>query len=241
MRYGIISDIHGNWEALHAILEYLHAEHMDRYICLGDLVGYGANPNECVGQIRSLTDRVVAGNHDWAAIGKTDISSFNVYARQAVLWTSGTLNTLNRTYMERLPLRYSEEDLLFVHATPDVPELWGYVLSPYDAWGVLRSLEQWMCVIGHSHYPVAFSWDRKEKVQVHPPCLTLQKGWKYTVNVGSVGQPRDGDPRACCGVLDLDQQTIEVKRVAYDIQTAQEKIRRAGLPEYLAERIARGK
>lgn len=240
MRYGIISDIHANLEALQAVLDHLNTENIDRYICLGDIVGYGANPNECVEWVRNLTEYVVAGNHDWAAVGKTDISVFNLYARRAVLWTSDALTALSRSYIEQLPLRHLEEDGLFVHSTPDAPERWRYILSSYDALWVLRRLEQRICVVGHSHHPVAFSWDTNERVRVQPPCLTLQEGIRIIVNVGSVGQPRDGDPRACYGVLDMDQQTIEVKRVSYDIQTAQEKIRRAGLPEYLAERIARG-
>lgn len=240
MRYGIISDIHGNLEALHAVLDHLNGENIDRYICLGDIVGYGADPNECVELIRNLTDRVIAGNHDWAAVGRTDISVFNIYARRAVLWTSDVLSASSRAYIERLPLRYIEENLLFVHSTPDVPELWRYIFSSYEALWVLRRLKQRVCFVGHSHYPVAFSWKEKEGIRSQSPRLTLQEGMKAIVNVGSVGQPRDGDPRACYGVLDLDQQTVKVKRVLYDVQTAQEKIRRAGLPEYLAERIVRG-
>ena len=252
MRYGIISDIHGNSEALNAVLECLSKERIDRYVCLGDLVGYGANPNECVESVRGLTDRVVAGNHDWAAVGMTDIADFNPHARKAVLWTARHLTEKHRSYLESLPLQWPDGEALFVHATPEAPEEWRYILSSYEAGVYLDTMNARICFIGHSHRPVTFARDGDGRNLILETSFGIEPDWKYIVNAGSVGQPRDGDPRACYVVLDTEEGantdgmsdhvhgTVEIERILYDVEKAQWKIRRAGLPAIEAERLAYG-
>lgn len=240
MRYGIISDIHGNLEALNAVLESLSEERIDRYVCLGDLVGYGANPNECVELVQEFTDWVIAGNHDWAAVGLTDISVFNSHAREAVLWTARHLTGEHRTYLKRLPLQWPDEEALFVHATPESPEEWHYIFSPYEAGAYLDTMSARICFIGHSHRPVVFARDDDGQHLVSGTDFRMKPSWKYIVNVGSVGQPRDGDPRACYAVFDAEEGTAEVKRILYDMEKARRKILRAGLPAIEAERLTYG-
>ncbi|HID12089.1 MAG TPA: metallophosphoesterase [Candidatus Latescibacteria bacterium] len=242
MRYALIADLHGNLEALRVVLHHIDREQPDRLVCLGDLVGYGADPEECIDIVRDRTDRVVVGNHDWAAIGKADISYFNPYAWAAVLWTQGRLRDFHRRYLERLPLTLQEGELYFVHSTPERPEEWNYIFSRAQAAYYLSQLPHRICFIGHSHVPAAFVLRGNDVVLVPGPSLRIpiEPGLRYLINVGSAGQPRDGDNRASYAVVDLAEQVVEVKRVPYDIPTAQRKILKAGLPEVLAERLAYG-
>jgi len=242
MRYALISDVHGNLEALQVVLHHIDMERPDRLVCLGDLVGYGADPEKCIDIVRERTELVVAGNHDWAAIGKTDISYFNPYAQAAVLWTQKRLGNFHRRYLEKLPLILQEEELLFVHSTPERPEEWNYVFSRVQAAYYLARLSHRLCFIGHSHIPVAFVFRGGEVALVTGPSfrISIEPDLRYLINIGSVGQPRDGDNRASYAVVDLAEQVVEVKRVPYDIPTAQRKILKAGLPEVLAERLAYG-
>lgn len=242
MRYALISDVHGNLEALQVVLHHVERDAPDRLVCLGDLVGYGADPQKCIEMVGGRTELVVAGNHDWAAVGRTDISYFNPYARAAVLWTMERLGEFHRKYLEGLPLVLSEGELHFVHSTPERPEEWNYIFSPVQAAYHLSKLQGHICFVGHSHVPVAFVWDGEEVSWVPGPSFEvhIEPGLRYLVNVGSVGQPRDGDSRAAYAILDLEGGTIEVRRVPYDIATAQRKILKAGLPEVLAERLAYG-
>lgn len=245
MRYAVISDIHGNLEALQAALRYLDSERIDEYICVGDIVGYGANPNECVEIIRGLTDKVVVGNHDHAAIGLTDISYFNPYARQAVLWTGQVLTPQNRDYLARLPFILELEQELIVHASPNRPQDWGYILSIFDAIVAFKHMEsQWqhlpLCFIGHSHQPIVLEKKEDSCRPIWDDFFEVDGSHRYIINVGSVGQPRDGNPRLCYCIYDTEEQTVSIKRAMYDVATAQEKIRRAGLPEILAYRLALG-
>ncbi len=245
MRYGILSDIHGNLEALDAVLEALTEEGIDRYLCLGDIVGYGANPNECLDRVIALTTEVIAGNHDHAAIGKLDITSFNHFAAEAALWTMRQLTPAARRYLGELPYTRRIDDLFAVHASPANPEEWIYLTSPGgvdEGFGALPGGIT-ICVIGHTHTPGIFELDpaedrcRQIPAQVH----RLAPGCRYIVNVGSVGQPRDEDPRAAYCVYDTGEVRVEIKRVSYDMDTAQRKIRAAGLPDMLAERLAYGR
>jgi diadenosine tetraphosphatase ApaH/serine/threonine PP2A family protein phosphatase len=240
MRYGIISDIHGNLEALNAVLENLSKERIDRYLCLGDLVGYGANPNECVALVRELTDWVIAGNHDWVAVSLSDSSAFNPHARKAALWTARSLTEEHRSYLCKLPLKRPDGEALFVHSTPEEPERWRYILSPHEAGKHFDLLNPQICFIGHSHRPVVFARGDDGHVLVLGADFSIKSNWKYIVNVGSVGQPRDGDPKASYAIFDAEEASVRIKRVSYDIEKAQQKIRRAGLPEIEAERLAYG-
>lgn len=241
MRIGIFSDIHGNLEALEAVLKTLKKSSIDRYVCLGDIVGYGANPNECIDMVRNLTDAVVMGNHDHCVLGLTTISDFNTYAQQAVLWTARQLIPENETYLRSLPFVIREGRYVYVHATLDRPEEWGYVFSSWQAQTCLHYIDDgYVCCIGHSHRPLVFSGN-DELLCVGGACkISFEPDMKYLINVGSVGQPRDTDPRAAACIVDEEEGTAEIVRIDYDISTAQKKIRAAGLPDFLADRLARG-
>ena len=245
MRYGILSDIHGNLEALDAVLEALEDERIDRYLCLGDVVGYGANPNECLDRVIGLTTDVIAGNHDHAAIGKLDIATFNDFAAEAARWTRRQLTPGGRRYLAELPYIRRMGDLYAVHASPANPEAWHYLTS---LGRVIEGFEALpggitVCVLGHTHAPGIFESIAAEARcrQVPAQVLAMAPESRYIVNVGSVGQPRDGDPRAAYCVFDAGERRLGIKRVPYDVETAQRKIRAAGLPDVLAERLAHGR
>jgi len=239
MRYALVSDIHSNLEALEAVLEDISAQAVDKLICLGDLVGYGANPNECVQRIRDLTSHVVIGNHDSAVVGQTEVSNFNPHARRAVTWTADTIDPENARYLSRRPYTDRIDDLLLVHATPSEPAAWNYLLSAPAARAEFQSFTESICFIGHSHQPIFFSLDEVPRSRKDER-LVCETGERYIVNVGSVGQPRDGDPRSCYAIYDAGHRTVQLRRVAYDVKSAQRKILKAGLPPVLAARLSRG-
>lgn len=242
MRLGIISDIHGNLEALETVLNTLKAQSIDQYICLGDIVDYGANPNECVNIIRELTDKVIAGNHDWAVVGLTDIAYFNLYAQMSVRWTEQQLAKRSIEYLKDLPLTLREGELTFVHATLVNPEDWEYVLSDYGAKRCLSELESGACFIGHSHQPFIYVeyQDGQSGILNFSSVNYDKEKAKYLINVGSVGQPRDLDPRAAFAVVDTERKFIEIHRIEYEVAKAQRKILDAGLPRFLATRLEYG-
>lgn len=241
MRYAIISDIHSNLEALKRVLEQLKEESINKYVCLGDIVGYAANPNECVDTVRALTDMVIAGNHDYAAVRLTDISFFNPVAAQAAIWTGKTLTHENKDYLTNLGLSFSLENLFFVHSSPRNPELWYYVLSLNDAKEGFSVFEEKICFLGHTHQPITFTERAGRYGVVEDSTFAIKEEYRYMVNVGSIGQPRDSDPRACYVIYDTDEQLVEIRRLPYEVETAQEKIRQAGLPEFLARRLELGR
>jgi len=233
------SDIHGNLEALEAVLDRLPAEEADRVVCLGDMVGYGADPNACTEAIRRVADPVLAGNHDWAAVGLVDSEYFNAVALAAIRWTGTTLTSENADWLQSRPLEADMGEAHLVHASPDRPETWPYVSHPVEARTVLAHTEARLCFLGHSHHaficPEAGSGDVVGEGQ-----LRLVGDDRYLINAGSVGQPRDGDSRAAFAVWDQDEDEVRIHRVSYDLQKAQLKIRQAGLPLFLAERLALG-
>lgn len=239
MKYGLISDIHGNLEALKKVLEILSEEGVDKYICLGDIVGYGANPRECIKEVKKLKAVCIAGNHDWAGIGETDIEFFNPYAKEAILWTQQELKKRDKDYLKSLPLAKVVDDFTIVHATLDEPEEWKYFYSTYHAHKNFQILTTPLCFVGHSHIPIIFL-EKDYCTYSKTSELQLEEDYKYIVNIGSVGQPRDGDPRASFAIYDNEEKKVVIKRVDYDIKTAQEKILEAELPPILAERLAFG-
>lgn len=239
--YAIISDIHGNLEAFEAVLEAVSRENVDAVFCLGDLVGYGPNPNECVDLARERSQIVIAGNHDWAAIGYTETDYFNIYAKVAIMWTSETLTQENHEFLEKVPLlkRFNDKSIFLVHATPKEPEQWHYILNYNEAEENFAYLPDRFCLIGHSHVPVIMERNSSGKINAYRGRLFFNNDCSYIINVGSVGQPRDGNPLASYGLIQHDR--IEIKRVPYNIGKTQEKMRKAELPEYLVERIAVGR
>lgn len=239
MRYAIISDIHSNLEALDVVRLQIERIKPDAVICLGDIVGYGASPNQCVEMIMGIVDTCLAGNHDWGVIGRTDLSYFNRYAREAAIWTARNIEPSARQYLEGLALVYSiEPDLRFVHATPGNPERWDYIFTIADATRQFRQFNEKICFVGHSHVPGVIEMQRDGRVEATLASSKIEQGCRYIVNVGSVGQPRDGDPRACLCIYEDDQ--VRIERFEYDIELARKKIIMAGLPRILGDRLLWG-
>ncbi len=241
-RVGIISDIHGNFHALEAALAELDRESLDAIICCGDVVGYGGNPNECVETLRERAIPTIVGNHDHAALMLTDISNFNDIARAAVVWTKKVLREENAEFLRQLPLtiRDPKNGVYYVHSSPKEPGEWHYVLTMGEARTNFSYFTERVCFIGHSHQPFIIENNDGDLSCPSRPEVELRNGCRYLVNVGSVGQPRDHNPRACFAVLDLEEDRLEIRRCDYDLDGAQRAIMDAGLPRELAERLAHG-
>lgn len=232
MRVAIISDIHANLEALEKTVEIIAQKDIDELVCLGDLVGYGANPNECIDLVKRHTNTVLLGNHDQAAINLKQADYFNTYARQAAYWTNVALTEDHTQYLRSLPYTHVDTEFTFVHSSPYEPEEWHYVFTIREASQNFGHFKTAVCFIGHSHVPGIFCEDQRTK--------EIKKGLRYLINVGSVGQPRDGDWRLSFGIFDSDSWSFEAVRSEYDVDTAADKIIRAGLPRFLAERLYNG-
>lgn len=236
----ILSDIHANFEALEAVLADIDRHEVSSMVCLGDFVGYGASPNECVERVRPLIEHGLIGNHDAAAIGRLSLGDFNNEAATAARWTEQALTAETRSYLESLPYKARWHDALLVHASPTEPEEWHYVLSPFDAEEELRSFEEQICFIGHSHYPGTFEQNTRGVDYTRVAEIRLRDDHRYIVNVPSVGQPRDGDPRAGYALYDPEKQLVRHVRLEYDVDKAMDRIKAAGLPQFLAERLRWG-
>ncbi len=240
MRYLIISDIHANLAAFEAVLA--DAGPFDMAWCLGDVVGYGPDPNECVEKLLELPHICVAGNHDWAAIGKLDISDFNPDAARACLWTGEQLTSQNRDYLLNLPQRIVRDDFTIVHGSPRHP-IWEYILYPALAGVNFAHFDTRFCLVGHTHVPVIFCHRPQGACEAFAPAyghpIPLGED-RLIINPGSVGQPRDGDPRASYAILDPEKLTIEYRRVAYPVEVTQKRMREKGLPPRLIARLAFG-
>jgi predicted phosphodiesterase len=249
MRYLILSDIHANIDAFEAVLE--HAEgRWDRVLVLGDLVGYGAEPNLVVDRVRALApDAIIRGNHDKAACGIDDGSQFNHVARMAAFWTGEQLTPGNHDYLRNLPMGPWQIDARteICHGAPFDED--HYIFDGNDATLALRAAQRPLCLYGHTHLPAIFrivgrdmaSFDGNALDPDRDEVIPLQRDTQYLVNVGAVGQPRDGDPRAGYGVLDDEARELRVFRVRYAVEQAQQKILAAGLPASLASRLAVGR
>ncbi|MDI6840358.1 MAG: metallophosphoesterase family protein [bacterium] len=241
MLYGIISDIHSNLEALLVVSKELKRRQIRHIICLGDIVGYGANPNECCEVIDELTDFVILGNHDAGSIGLTDLSYFNEGAKSACIWTSKVLTQKNREWLKSLPITLKNEGDLIVHSAPSNPKAWNYILSEEDAVYEFSTFEENICFVGHSHVPITFVKEDSQYRTIQDYRFKLVPSYRYIINPGGVGQPRDDDPRASFAIYDKDKNEIEIIKVPYDIKSAQQKIIAAGLPKWLAVRLALGR
>jgi len=232
MKFAIISDIHGNLEGLTKALEIIDSKNVGEIFCLGDIVGYGANPNECVALLRERRAQSIIGNHDQAVIDAKKAGTFNDFARQAVDWTVRQLTEANFKYLAGLPYSIQAHDCTFVHASPDKPDEWNYILSVFDAQEFFPFFTTPICWIGHSHRSAIFCEDMTTK--------KVEKGKRYIINVGSVGQPRNGDRRLSFGVFDTDRWEYEHVVSEYDVELARKKIIEAGLPIFLGDRLLFG-
>ena len=239
MKFAIIADIHANLDALEVVLKDAKEQGCTHYTCLGDVVGYGANPRECLDIVRDAEMPTVKGNHDEYCSIDDETEGFNPHAAQAVLWTREQLTDDDRQWLRDLKYFRLVTSFSIVHATLDGPQGWGYVFDKLAAAASFTYQNTSVCFFGHTHVPVAFIRDSMVRGGTYSK-LKIEPGKKYFINIGSVGQPRDGDPRAAYGVYDLDLGVIELRRLEYPIEKAQAKIRAAGLPERLADRLATG-
>ncbi len=240
MRFAIFSDLHGNLEAIEAVLRDAQEKECTQFACLGDLVGYNANPHECVELIRQLDCPVVKGNHDEQASLGHSSRDFNDLAERAIHWTRAHLTEVDKEWLSELRLTRQVRDFTIVHATLDTPAEWGYVFKDLDAVASFTYQHTPVCFFGHTHVAGAFVRDEGVR-RVVTERLTIEPGKKYFINTGSVGQPRDGDARAAYCIYDLERNVVEQRRVPYDIAAAQRKVIAAGLPRLLADRLELGR
>lgn len=240
MRIAIFGDIHSNLEALQSVLADAQIQGCTHHICLGDLVGYSADPAACIDLVRSLDCPVIMGNHDEQAAAAGSLAGFTELAAAAMQWTRGQLGETDKEWLRTLRLQRVIRDFTVVHATLDTPHKWGYIVTPGDAAASFTYQHTPVCFFGHTHEPFVFSTGIAVKKQRYEK-MTLKHGRQYLVNAGSVGQPRDNDWRAAYVIFDPDSLEVELRRVPYDIETTQRKILAAGLPAELAERLALGK
>jgi len=238
--YVILGDIHGNLDALDAVLEETEQFSPDRYLCVGDIVGYGAEPSECIRRIQELDCLCIAGNHEYAVLGKTSIEYFTSEATRSIKWTQRQLSDEDLDFLDSLPLVVDEEDFTMAHGTLHNPEYFEYIQTIYDAQRSFHELDNEICFLGHSHVPVGF-FDSDPIEYTLRPLIELPDSRKCLVNVGSVGQPRDQNPRASYAIYDTENRLVRIRRVRYDIESAARKIREAGLPEFNAERLYEGR
>lgn len=240
MRIALFGDIHANLEALEAVLEDASAQGVTDYVCMGDIVGYNADPAACLEKIRLMDCPTVKGNHDNDAAGNHSLETMNPVAAFALEWTRQQLSEEQRKWLSRLRMVRQVADFTVVHSTLDQPANWNYVTNRFDAMANFSYQFTQICFHGHTHVPrVYVKTDRVTEVLADS--VTIEDGLKYFVNVGSVGQPRDGDWRACYAIFDTEVKHLVFRRVEYEIAKTQEKILAAGLPAMLAERIQEGR
>lgn len=242
MRVGFFSDVHGNWEALSACLQDFEKEGLSKLFFLGDAVGYGADPNQVVEKITELCEISILGNHDAAAIGQLSPHYFNQYARASFYYTQKVLTSDNLAILEKAKIISTWDDFTFVHALPRSPESWGYISTLREAEDNFKYFDNQVCLIGHSHRNFVVSKKGNSKAElIDTESITLEENCRYIINVGSVGQPRDGNPKACYAVYNTADKKLTFKRIKYDIKTAQEKMIKAAIPGYLVNRLKVGR
>ncbi|MBU0684167.1 MAG: metallophosphatase family protein [Candidatus Omnitrophica bacterium] len=240
MLYIILSDIHSNLQALEAVIESFPQKDNIAVICVGDIVGYGANPMQCLDIIRRLNARCVLGNHDAAVVNRMDISRLNEHALDAIIWTKAHTNRIDMRYFDYLPYTFTNDLFTMVHGTLNDPEEFNYLTTNPDAEKTFKLLKTRICFVGHTHRPGVFM---ERAGIVHPlfrKKFTIEDDAKYIINVGSVGQPRDYDNRASYCTYSPENNEIEFRRIEYDIKSAKKAISDAGLPKMLGDRLLIG-
>ena len=241
-RTAIFSDVHGNLEALQAVQRAGVTRGVDAWLCLGDVVGYGADPSACLALTRSLADVILLGNHDAAVAGVQGVEYFNACARRAVDWTRRTFSAPELAFLAGLAVTHIDGEGSYVHADPAVPDAWHYVSDLADVGRALDATQTRLVYVGHTHvgFLCAAGGEGVALVAEGSGRVELMSDCRYLINVGSVGQPRDGDPRACFVLRDDETDTVELVRTDYDVAAAQAGILAAGLPPFLAERLGDG-
>jgi diadenosine tetraphosphatase ApaH/serine/threonine PP2A family protein phosphatase len=240
MKYAILGDIHANLEALTAVLTDASDQGVTHYACTGDMVGYNADPKACLQQIRSLNGTVVQGNHDYYAACNESMELFTSLAQKSIRWTRKQLSLFDRKYLRLLPLIADVESFTLVHSSLSTPHRWTYIFKNRAADANFNNQFNSVCFFGHTHVPLAFVKGISVDNGLYKT-LRIRHGKQYLINVGSVGQPRDRDPRAAYAIYDLDEQTVTLRRVEYDFKTTQQKVRAAGLPFRNALRLEHGR
>jgi len=243
VRIGIISDIHSNYDALEVVLKALEYEMVDTIICLGDLVGYGPEPDICIQRINETCSDIVLGNHDAAIIGKLDFTRFNSLAVEALNWTKENISDSSMKILSSLQERLENKELSItaVHGSPKQDKKWEYIIIIPDAEDAFTAFDTQICFIGHSHRPGAFvSGENGISKSNNPETIAIDQNKKYIINVGSVGQPRDNDPRAAYGILDTEAKTFSLKRLSYPVESVQKKMKETELPWQLSYRLSLG-
>lgn len=240
MKYAILGDIHANLEALTKVLDDARAQGVTRFACVGDIVGYNANPVECLNLVRELNCACVRGNHDHYCSHPENLNGFHPLAADVVSWTRKQLSEEQQVFLRNLRYVSSVETFTIVHSTLDMPEMWGYVFDRLEAEANFNYQSTTLCFYGHTHVPLAFEKTDTIRFGLYTK-IKIGLGKKYLINVGSVGQPRDGDPRAAYVVYDMVNNVVELRRVPYEIDRTQKKILDAGLPGRVAARLALGR
>lgn len=242
MLSAIFSDIHSNLQAYQTFLEDCKKERIDKYYCTGDIVGYGANPKECIKLTQKLNCPIVCGNHDFAAVGKLSCDYFNQHAKEAVFWTQRNIDETDKNYLSRLPYLYEEKNFGLVHGSLDSPEEFNYVLDLESAAVNIRLQKSKLLFVGHTHVPVIFFKAKDTHVNYTTELqIKTEPDLFYLINVGSVGQPRDRNWKACYCIYDDEKNLLRFKRLEYDVKAASRAIINVGLPTYLAHRLEKGR
>lgn len=242
MRYCIFSDVHSNLEALETLIRVAKSEAIDVYLCVGDLVGYAANPNECVGALKSLGTIAVSGNHDQASLGLFPAEYFNDTAAKSILWTKYRLDDESKAFLNLLPLVYKDGNLTAVHSSLENPQSFNYIFDADASRSTFGLLESNLCFIGHTHVPQVFIMDKAGFINNYPEDeFEVTPDKRYIVNTGSVGQPRDGNPFSSFCIYDTELKYISIKRAAYDCKLTRQKILDVGLPRSLGDRLLSGR
>ncbi|MEE9165859.1 MAG: metallophosphoesterase family protein [Candidatus Neomarinimicrobiota bacterium] len=239
MRLAVISDIHANKEALDEVMESIKHRSINSIFCLGDLVNYGTDFEYCIDFVENRAETCVMGNHDSTVIGRDPLWHMNREARRSARWTMARLTHEQRSYLESLPMDHSHNDILFTHGSPESPDRWHYITNWFDAARQFDNFQERICMVGHSHIPGIYN-NREEGNFYSERIHSLDPESRYIVNVGSVGQPRDRDPRASYVVIDEGEGTVEFVRVEYDVEKASKKIASEGMSNFNARRILEG-
>ncbi|ERP31352.1 metallophosphoesterase family protein [Chitinivibrio alkaliphilus] len=245
MKTAFISDIHANIDALQCVFDDITQRNISSIICLGDVIGYGPRPNECVAAIRSQCEVTLMGNHDSAVFAPTANLNFNANALHAIVWTSTVISQDSLEFLNSLPLTYTKANYTAVHATPYDPYQWFYISSVEDALFNFNFFKTKFCFNGHTHVPgiIELNGD-SHNIRIYKDqefFYNQKEDFRYIVNVGSVGQPRDGDSRACYVILDTDIGSLEYVRLSYDLDAYKKKMHDAEMPEFLIQRIEQGR
>jgi predicted phosphodiesterase len=242
MRYGFFSDVHANLEALKVVVADFKKEKLDKIFFLGDAVGYGPDPNECTSIIEGVSEVKLMGNHDYAALGLIETNLFNQYAQKAMEWTKRVLNEKSLKILSGLSMDHRFDQFYLVHSTPKEPQEWNYIFDLDDAEENFDFFNKQICLIGHSHHPAILKKYKGKHCFLHDELrVQIEEGFRYIVNIGSVGQPRDGSNQACYLIYDVEEKRAALKRLPYDYKKTQAKMKKRELPQFLIDRLALGR